>query len=246
MASLNPPRLTPFLQKMKSHSELSAADEQAILALPHEAVSLSSGSYVFREGARSDQCAIMLSGFTCKHKTLPDGKRQIVAIHMRGDGMDLQNALLVSMDYSVQALTDVELALIPAQAVDSLITQSASVAKAMWVETLIDTSVQREWTVNVGSRIARSRIAHLLCELGIRQEAAGLARRDKYVLPLTQEQIGDATGLTAVHVNRVLQSLAAEGLIVRNRRSVKLPSWDAIAQAGQFAPDYLHPMRVSV
>ena len=80
----------------------------------------------------------------------------------------------------------------------------------------------------------------------MRQEGAGLSQRDSYPLPINQEQLADATGLTPVHVNRVLRSLTEEGLIARDKRSLRIPSWDALAEAGQFTPDYLHPMQNAV
>jgi CRP-like cAMP-binding protein len=110
----------------------------------------------------------------------------------------------------------------------------------MWTETLIDASIFREWVLNVGRRPAISRIAHLLCELGLRLEAAGLAEAGRYELPLTQEQIADAAGLTSVHVNRVLQELGRLGLIARSRRSVTIPDWEQLRRIGDFNGRYLH------
>ncbi|HEX9965497.1 MAG TPA: Crp/Fnr family transcriptional regulator [Allosphingosinicella sp.] len=233
--------LLPLVAKLATHVPLSNADRDAILSLPHKIVVIDAGRYLFREGDRATNCNVILSGFACTHKILPDGSRQILAVHMKGDGIDLQNALMVLMEHNAQALTSVEVAVIPAQAIAEVVSSRPSVARAIWIETLIHASIQREWTVNVGRRDARTRIAHLLCELGIRQEAAGLADRDRYVLPLTQEQLADATALTAVHVNRVLQGLAGDGLITREKRSLNMQDWHRMADAGQFTPDYLQP-----
>ena len=105
---------------------------------------------------------------------------------------------------------------------------------------MINSSIQREWTANVGRRDARTRIAHLLCEIGIRQEEAGLCSRNDYELPLTQEQLADATGLTAVHVNRVLGQLRADGtaLAARTVRST-CRDWDRLASVGDFRTSYM-------
>jgi CRP-like cAMP-binding protein len=238
--------LMPFVDKLATHTALSQRDRDAILELPHSVVRRAAGRYIFREGDKPAHCAIMLSGYACRHKILADGSRQILAFHIRGDGMDLQNALLVHMDHSIQALTDVQTALVPAEAVRELAAENPAISRAMWIETLIDSSIQREWIVNVGRRDARSRIAHLLCELAIRQEGAGLGTRDLLFLPLTQEQLADATGLSLVHVNRVLKTLASEALLVRERHQVRFPSWPALTQAAQFTPDYLHPVQNTV
>jgi CRP-like cAMP-binding protein len=110
----------------------------------------------------------------------------------------------------------------------------------MWHDTLVDGSVFREWIANVGRRDARTRLAHLLCEFALRLEAAGLGEHSKWELPMTQEQLADATGLTPVHVNRTLKTLDADGLIVRNKRAVSVSDWKRLAAAGDFQSGYLH------
>jgi CRP-like cAMP-binding protein len=143
-------------------------------------------------------------------------------------------------DHNIQALTRVAAAAIPATAVAKLIEAYPGAGRAMWIETLLDSSIQREWTTNVGRRDARTRIAHLLCELGYRQELAGIAPRDFYWLPLTQEQLADATGLTSVHVNRVLGTLRSEGVLSARARQVQVPDWSRLATIGDFRTTYLH------
>ena len=110
----------------------------------------------------------------------------------------------------------------------------------MWYETLVDGSIFREWTLNIGRRDARTRVAHLLCEFAVRMEAAGLGEHSHYELPMTQEQLADATGLTSVHVNRTLKGLGADGLIERTQRAITIDSWQNLARAGDFDPGYLH------
>jgi CRP-like cAMP-binding protein len=106
---------------------------------------------------------------------------------------------------------------------------------------LVDASIFREWIANVGRRDARTRLAHLLCEFALRLEVAGLGRQSNYELPMTQEQLADATGMTAVHVNRCMRSLEREGLIERgSARGVRIGSWKQLAAAGDFDSTYLH------
>jgi CRP-like cAMP-binding protein len=113
-------------------------------------------------------------------------------------------------------------------------------ARAMWADTLIDASIFREWVVNVGRRTSIARIAHLLCEFALRMKHAGLSSDGVYELPMTQEQLADAVGLTAVHVNRVLKELGRLGLIVRERRSITIPDWEKLRNIGDFNARYLH------
>jgi CRP-like cAMP-binding protein len=115
----------------------------------------------------------------------------------------------------------------------------------MWQDTLIETAIAREWIANIGRRDSRTRVAHFLCEVALRLESAGLGTRTAWELPLTQDQIADCTGLTAVHVNRTLKGLAKAGLITHERRSVAIDDWKKLARAGDFSPGYLHLGEIS-
>lgn len=155
--------------------------------------------------------------------------------------MDLQNSFLGVADHSVQVLTDSDIAYISAEAIKKLAFDRPAVGMALWIDTLVDGSIFREWIANVGRRNAQTRIAHLLCEFSLRLEVAGLGEATRYELPMTQEQIGDCTGLTSVHVNRTLKNLEAARLIERqSSRSVTIGDWRKLAEAGDFDSSYLH------
>jgi len=229
-----------MLRKFESRAPLDDEDRKALMALPFRQQRSEPSAYIVREGQRHERSCLILSGFAFRHKLTVDGARQIVSIHIPGDFIDLESALLNVADHNVQALSRCELAFIPRAALRDLILTRPRIAAAMWVDTLIDSSIFREWVVNVGRRDARSRIAHLLCEFARRLEVAGLAEEYDYELPMTQEQIADATGLTAVHVNRVLMALAREGLIARAKRHVRIPDWERLRRVAGFSEVYLH------
>lgn len=193
-----------------------------------------------REGDRTTHSCLLRAGFVYRHKVVADGARQICAIHMAGDIVDLQNSLLGFADHNVQALTRAEVAFIPQEAIRQIAFERPAIGMAMWFDTLVDSSIFREWIANVGRRNARTRIAHLLCEFALRVEAAALAKHDNYTLPMTQEQLADCTGLTPVHVNRTLRSLDADGVISRTNRSVTVDDWKRLAAEGDFSSAYLH------
>jgi CRP-like cAMP-binding protein len=116
-----------------------------------------------------------------------------------------------------------------------------NVQRAIWLDTLIDSSIFREWVVNVGRRDARERIAHLLCELAARLRSTSSGTQGQnYDFPLTQEQIADCTGLTAVHTNRTLQGLRRDGLISLSSSRLTILDWDRLAEVGDFNERYLH------
>ncbi|HMJ92739.1 MAG TPA: Crp/Fnr family transcriptional regulator [Allosphingosinicella sp.] len=229
-----------MIRRLDRLAPLRQADRETLLALPHHIRACPASQYLVRDGDEPDQCCLLLSGFAYRHKVTGEGARQIISIHMASEFVDLQNIFLDLSDHSVQALTEAEIAFVPRRALRDVALSSPAIGRALWIETLIDASIFREWVVNVGRRDSRSRVAHLLCEFSLRLEAAGLARDHCYELPMTQEQLADTVGLTPVHVNRVLRQLGEEGLIERDRRSIRIVDWSRMRNAGDFNERYLH------
>ena len=241
MTSERPSPLAPMLRKLNMWAKLDAADERALLALPYQLVTIDRGRSPVTEGDVVSHCWLLLSGFCVRYKIVGEGGRQILSIHMVGDLVDLQNSLLGVADHGVQTLTECEMARIPIEAIRHLTDTRPVIKDALWYDTLVDGSIHREWVANVGRRNAKARIAHLLCEFALKLEAIGLGQHLGYELPMTQEQLADATGMTAVHVNRVLQTLKKEGLIERaTSRSVLIGDWKRLAAVGDFDRGYLH------
>lgn len=233
--------LEPLVQKLSYRVELDQADREAVLALPHNVKTIERHHFVVREREMATHSCLMLSGYSVRTKIVGTGQRQIVSIHMRGEMVDLQNSLLKTADHGVQMLTSSRVALIPREEVIKLTLLRPTVGLAMWMDTLVDASIFREGVANVGRRDAKTRIAHLLCEFALRMKVAGLGSDGLYELPMTQEQLGDATGLTSVHVNRTLKVLEAERLIDRSSaRSIHIGDWRKLADAGDFDSHYLH------
>lgn len=228
------------VRRLESRIPLTEVEREAIRRVPVTRRTVDAASYLLREGEAPTTCAVLLSGFAYRHKVTGDGGRQILSVHMPGEFLDLQNSFLAIADHNVQALTRCEVAMLPVAALRALSDAHPRIALAMWIDTLIDASIFREWIVNVGQRDATSRIAHLLCEFALRLHAAGLAEERTYELPMTQEQIADAVGLTPVHVNRVLQALGRTSLIERDKRAVTILDWDALRDVGDFNSRYLH------
>jgi len=232
--------LAPLLAKLQYCAPFNVSDDAALRALPHEVKKLEAGTYIVRDGDKQTRACVMISGFSYRHKVVADGARQILALHMRGDLVDLQNSFLGTADHNVQTLTACEVVYIPRDALKQLAFERPVIGEAMWRDTLVDGAIFREWIANVGRRDARTRIAHVLCEFALRLEAAGLGDHRHWDLPMTQEQLADVVGLTAVHVNRTLKTLDRDGLINRTKRSVAVANWKALATAGDFTSGYLH------
>ena len=234
------PTFEMMVRRIERRSPLGEEGREALLTLPHTVRKLPPSAHIIRDGDRPEHIGLLLSGFAHRYKLTGEGGRQIISIHMASEFVDLQNGLLSVADHSVQTLTESDVALIPRRVVEELALDNATVGRALWVDTLIDASIFREWVVNVGRRDSRARVAHILCEFSLRLEAAGLASNHHYELPMTQEQLADAVGLTSVHVNRVLKQLGEEGLIRRDRRSIVIEDWKRMREAGDFNERYLH------
>lgn len=236
--------LAPTMRKLEKRFEFSPEDRTGFLALPTSVKRLDIGNYIVREADVARNCCVLLSGFAYRHKIVGDGARQIVSVQIPGDFVDLHNSFLGIADHNVQMLTAGEVALIPVRAVQDLAYSHPAIGRAMLLDTLVDGSIFREWIANVGRRDARARLAHLLCEFAVRLQATKDGEPHNYSLPLTQEQLADATGLTSVHVNRMLQSLRHDGFISTDKRAVTIENWQGLATTGDFNTAYLHPEKV--
>lgn len=179
-------------------------------------------------------------------KTSGNGSRQILSIHLKGDLISLENIFFDEADHNVQALTYVTVALIPKREISDLVEKWPGIRHAIWFEILTDASVSREWLLSVGRRNALERVAHLICELAVRQDSAGIRKDQTYEWPITQEQFGDATGLTAVHINRMLRILRNDGLISETRRTVTINDWPKLRAVADFTQRYLHQLEPSL
>ena len=211
-----------------------------MLALPIVRKRFSKDAYMVREGERTTECSVLFKGFAFRQKLLRDGSRQIISIHIPSEFIDLQNGVLGVADHNVQSLNGSEIASVQRAAIIELADSRPAIRLAMWIDTLIDASIFREWVVNVGRRDSRARIAHLLCELAVRLKNIGADRDGMLDFPLTQEQIADCTGLTPVHTNRTLQSLRKDGLIQLSARSLTVLDWERLKEVADFDELYLH------
>jgi CRP-like cAMP-binding protein len=226
---------------LEAYAKLSQDDRALLGALINKTVrEIGSRRDLVREGDKPRAVNVVLEGWGCAYKQLPDGRRQVVSFFIPGDLCDANVFILEEMDHSIGAITAMKYAEIGPEDFEMLMAQSPRITQALWWHELVVASIQREWTTNVGQRTAYERIAHLICELFLRLRAVGRTRGHSCDFPLTQNDLADATGLTAVHVNRVLKELQRQGLINRDKRAVEIADWNRLASVGDFNARYLH------
>jgi len=232
--------LEALILKLRNNTNLDKDDIGAIKTLPMSVKKLPGRTSIVAEGDRPAHCCLMIDGFAIRSKTTDEGRRQILSIHIPGDIPDLQTLHLKVMDHDFRTLSPCTIGYIPHDALRTLTRARPMIAEALWRETLVDSSIFREWIVNVGRRPAAQRLAHLLLELRERLAVVGLADSRQYELPMTQSDLADALGLTSVHVNRVMQALRADGVLDMKKFTVKLGDAEKLMAIGDFNQLYLH------
>jgi CRP-like cAMP-binding protein len=228
-----------FLQTHRT-PVLSDDERTALEAAAATTINYAVKRVIVRERAPLTHCTLLLNGFVERYKDTPDGRRQILAIHVPGDFVDLHSYPLKYLEHSVAALTPVTVATFPHEAIRALTGSSATLTELLWRSTLIDAAINREWIVSVGARGAAVRLAHLFCEMFVRLERIGLTRERDYDFPVTQIDLADACGLTAVHANRMLRQLRERGLVEFRQGLVRILDWDGLRDHGEFDPAYLY------
>ncbi|MBX9931546.1 MAG: Crp/Fnr family transcriptional regulator [Methylobacterium sp.] len=232
--------IVPMIRKLESIAQLSPDERQALDSLPITRKRIDAHEDIVREGDRPSQCCLLLQGWAFRYKLLDDGKRQILSLYVPGDIPDLQSLHLRVMDHNLAALTPSTVAFIPHDALRDLTARFPGLTMALWRDTLIDSSIAREWMTNIGRRSTHGRIAHLFCEIYLKLHAVGLASEYRCEMAPTQNEIADAIGVSNVHVNRVLQDLRANGLIAYHGNDLVIRDWGALVRLAQYDPAYLH------
>jgi CRP-like cAMP-binding protein len=230
----------PLLRRIETIAALTDEERDALRQVPMTIRDIPARTDLIREGDRPEECCVVLEGFAIRYKLAVNGDRRIIAFHVPGDIPDLQGLHLARMDHNLASLTTMRAGFIAHRALHDLNLRHPRVAGALWRATLVDASIFREWIVNLGHRDALSRTAHFLCEMHFRLEVVGLGNGSGVELPLTQNDLADTLGMSAVHMNRTVQELRARRLIEDQGRAIVGTDWRALRALGEFNPDYLH------
>lgn len=230
--------LQPFVGLLTSRSRLSKIEEDALLALPTQQIEVNRHKDFVTPDQTVDHVSVVVDGVVGRFSQMSDGERQITALHITGDAPDLHTVVLHTDTYPLQALSNATILRVPHGALRTIAARYPAIAEAFWRHCSVDTAITAQWVVNVTRRDSRMRISHLLCEMAVRYEADG-GTDVSFPFPLTQTQIGEATGITSVHVNRSVKGLAEQGLAFVADQVVRIPDWDRLAEYAEFDARYL-------
>jgi len=231
--------LNGLFAKLRGYGELSAEQQELLSQACGEPVAVSKGMDLVVQGTSPSASCLLLEGLAGRYKMSRDGDRQITALHVAGDFVDIHSLLKRPLDDSVGCLTDCKVAYFSHARLRELIEPDFGLAAMLWHNTLVDGAISREWLVGMGLLQAEPHTAHLLCEMYLRLERVGLATELTFQLPLSQGELADVLGLSVVHMNRTVQSLRASELVVWKGATVDIPDWDRLADFAEFDPAYL-------
>jgi CRP-like cAMP-binding protein len=229
-----------LVRRLQTSSGISEEDLREVHELPITVREYPAERAVVRDGERATECCLIAEGFCVRSKTISDGRRQILSIHIPGEIPDLMSLFLHVMDHDLSTLTPCTLGFIKHETLQKLHRRRPNVAEMFWRDTLIDSAMFREWIVNVGQRPAPARLAHVMIELRERLKVIGRADGNRFDMPLTQEQIGEALGITAVHANRVIKQLRQDGIVDLHRGRVTVLDEGKFQELADFDNRYLH------
>jgi CRP-like cAMP-binding protein len=231
--------LQPFVRRLEARSVLTKEEVSALLGLNGQTKQVAAHIDFVRLGEQVEHCCLVVDGLVGRFGQNRDGVRQITCLHIPGDMADLPSVVSPKAGWALGALTSTTILRVPHADLRRLAATHPGIAEAFWRDCVADGSIFSEWVVNVGRRDALSRTAHLFCEMAVRYEHAGQGDRRSFPLPLTQPILGEATGLTGVHINRILRELRVRSIAELRAGTVTIHDWEQLVAIGDFDPAFM-------
>jgi CRP-like cAMP-binding protein len=228
-----------LIRRIELRDRMSEEEKRTLLAAIGPERELGPNTDILREGDRPTECTLLLEGYTLRQQTLGEGGRQITAIHIPGDFVDLHSFLIKTMDHSITTLTPCRVAGVQHRALREISDRHPHLARLLWLLTLIDAAIHRRWLTAMGRQSALGNTAHLLCEMYVRQKEVLQMVDTTFQMPLTQSKLADTLGLSAVHTNRIVRELRESGFVEWQGNRVTIRDWSGLRELGEFDPTYL-------
>jgi CRP-like cAMP-binding protein len=228
-----------FLKRLMLRSALTPAEQKAVGVLTGDTQRYAAHIDIVSPGQTVESACLVVRGLVARYDQMADGRRQITSFYIPGDMCDLHSVVAPKASWAITAVSPAIIMRIRHRDLRDLCIRYPAIALAFWRDGTVDASIFAKWVGNLGRKNAKARISHVMCEMGLRMEAAGLGTRTSFELPMTQEQLGEATGLTPVHVNRSLKAIRGLGVLSFGRGRVEIRDWHALADLAEFDPDFL-------
>lgn len=229
-----------LLAHLSSIGDLSQEDREAVLSIQGEVRTLKRHEDVVKAGEKPTASVLLLRGFLQRYVSRRDGSRQIHAFYIPSDAPSLESLQLDVMDNSLCAIVESSVGIVPHCELHELMRGRPHLLRLIWRSSLIQAAMFREWLMRNSQLPADAAMAHLFCEIFLRSKTAGLVEGDSCEMPVTQEMLADALGLTGVHVNRTLQTLRDTGIVDHKGGRLFVPNFRRLAAYADFDAAYLH------
>lgn len=236
--------VAPLVAVLEQHDHVSDQEKDALRNLGWRQRDFARGSEIVADRSRPTESCLLVSGFAARAVILHNGSRQITAVHIAGDFVDLHGMFLDVMDHSVAALTECRAVFVEHAALRKFSADYPRLWRLLMVTLAIDAAIQRAWMVGLGRRNPLSHLANLFCELYLRLKVIGAVENDGFEFRIGQADIADMLGLSVVHTNRTLQELRSSGAISWTNGRVQIQDWDTLQGIAEFDPTYLNLSRV--
>jgi CRP-like cAMP-binding protein len=238
---MNNPQFDSILaKKLNAFLPLTPNELKALAEMQSATLMVKRGKQLTLEGQTGHKAFVLQAGWACSYKGLPNGDRQIISFPIAGDCVGLRSVLLKTADHSFSALTDAVVSPVESTHIMKCITEFPRIGAALMWAASRDEAMVVEHLVSVGRRSAIERVAHLFMELAERLSLVGLATEAEFKCPLSQFVLGDALGLTSIHVNRVLRQLRERDLIAIDKGTVRIHDLNGLRKLAGFHGGYLN------
>ena len=227
---------------IERRDELSLEERETLASTISTVRSVPAGTVLVRSHTAVSESTLLLEGLVARQYDMETGKREITALHVPGDFLDLHSLTLKQLDHDVVALTAARVATAPHGRLRTVTETHPHLTRLLWFLTTVDAAIHRRW-IAVKAQAAAGRIAHLMCEIQMRLELVGLADHEGFAMPLTQMDLADMTGLTSVHVNRTLRKLREAKLLEFRDGQVTITNIHDLRGFAEFDPSYLYAKR---
>lgn len=226
--------------KLRVRDLLSPQEEAALRETIVECEEVPGKRTLLKRGVPLNRSILLLDGLVCRYKDLRNGRRQISALHVPGDFLDLHGFTLKKLDHDVMTLAPSRVAYAQHERLTWLTNEFPHLTRLLWFSTNLDAAVHREWELSLGQRTGVARLAHLLCELYQRLRIVGDVKGESFAFPVNQTELGECLGLTPVHTNRVLRELRERGLATFRNGHVVITDLRGLEALAEFEAGYLY------
>ncbi|TRW99458.1 Crp/Fnr family transcriptional regulator [Paracoccus sp. M683] len=230
-----------FIRYLQRRDEIGDKDLARLRAMKTEHVSFAPGEVIVPVERIARRSCMMLQGMSARSHQLVGrpNERVITAVHVPGDFVDLHGFVLAGLEHSVVALGPAEVEFVDHDELIDITETYPHLTRLLWMATLIDAAVHRQWLVAAASLRSSAHLAHLLCEIYTRLGAVGAAADLQFTLPLLQRELADILGYSPIHINRAVRDLRDRGFLRWTGTEVEILDWAGISRLARFDPTYL-------